>query len=147
MRQSVFCRAHAYRGFGSLASTSSTISSTGHSLSLRAFEAGSLDDGVEFVRFRFDIALERLRAAAADRLRALAKNRILDVGHGERLRHAVVDAADDGRRHAGGREQAAPAYDDDARIAGLDDGRRLRKLLVARFTQGGDGVEVFCVPR
>src|SRR5262249_17384791 len=41
---------HAYRGFGSLASTSSTISSIGHSLSLRALEAGSLDDGVEFFR-------------------------------------------------------------------------------------------------
>src|SRR5213080_1226606 len=110
---------------------------------LRAFEAGSLDDGVEFFRFRFDVALECLRAGAADGLRALAKDRILDVGHGERLRYAVVDAADDGRRHAGGREQAAPAYHDDARIAGLDDGWRLRKLFIACFAERGDEIESF----
>src|SRR6185312_6725108 len=58
--------------------------------SLRAFKACRLDDRVEFVHLRLDVAREVLGAFAGHRLRTLLQDRLLDVGHGQCLRHAGV---------------------------------------------------------
>src|SRR3954453_12806986 len=47
---------------------------------LRSFEAGGLDDGVELVDLRLDVAREILGRFAAHRLGALFQYRVLDVG-------------------------------------------------------------------
>src|SRR5262245_7136941 len=97
---------------------------------LGAFEAGGLDDGIEFLRFRLDVAREVFGTLAAHRLRALLQYRVLDVGHGQRLHHAAVQFADDVRRYAGRRDEPAPADHDHTRIAGFGRGRRVGKLLI-----------------
>src|SRR3954471_134080 len=105
---------------------------------LRSFETGGLDDGVELVDLRLDVAREVLGRLAAHRLGALFQYRVLDVGHRQRLGHAGVQLIDDLRRRAGRREQPAPADHDGAWIAVFGRGRRVGKLLIAFNAKRGE---------